>query len=361
MLYVDIKKQFGKNGYTSLSLDTSFTVKDGITVLFGPSGSGKTTILRTVAGIATPDRGYIKLGEQVYFDSVSKINLPIQKRKVGYVFQDSSLFPHLTAEENAAYGINDGKNKTKRERARELLTLFGIERTADRYPRELSGGEQQRVALARALASDPLILLLDEPLSAVDMGTRSRLLEEIITAQRSSDIPFIYVTHNQAEAVYIGNHLLLLYKGRIVQEGKPVDVFNSPETLSAVQVVGTENIFHGLIIEHKASEGLTTVKLNGCLLETSYNPLPIGTHVSVGIRSEDIIVSCERTVLTSARNVLEGNIKNIFVDGERAELIVSCGVDFKVSVTVGTVKSLALKPGARVYLLIKARASRLLS
>ncbi len=361
MLYVDIKKQFESNGQVSLSLDTSFTAKDGITVLYGPSGSGKTTILRAIAGIVSPDQGLIKLDEQVYFDSVKNVNLPIQKRKVGFVFQDYSLFPHLTAVENLAYGMGAGTQKARKERAQELLSLLSVEYTALRYPRELSGGEQQRIALARALAANPSILLLDEPLSAVDIGTRSRLLERIVTVQKNSGIPFIYVTHNQAEAVHLGNNLLLLYKGRIVQEGKPVDVFNAPETLSAARVVGTDNVFPGSIVEHNKAEGITIVNVNGCRLETSYNPLPAGTRVTVGIRSEDIIVSCERPIRTSARNVLEVSIKKILIGDESAELIAFCGVDFKVSVTSGTIKALDLKQSDNVFLLIKARACHFLS
>ncbi|MGH9936240.1 MAG: ABC transporter ATP-binding protein, partial [Blastocatellia bacterium] len=191
-------------------LDVEFTAASGVTILFGHSGSGKTTCLRAIAGIVTPDEGRISLDERLYFDSASGINLPIRQRRVGFVFQDYVLFPHLTAEQNVAYGIrvagNSGsQSKTaKRERARELLALFGIEYAARQYPRELSGGESQRVALARALASDPAIVLLDEPLSAIDAKTRARLLVEIKATQRRTSIPFLYVTHNVAEVVEIG-------------------------------------------------------------------------------------------------------------------------------------------------------------
>jgi molybdate transport system ATP-binding protein len=361
MLYVDIRKQFKKDGQATLNLDVSFTVRDGISVLFGPSGSGKTTILRAIAGIIEPDEGKIALGGQTYFDSLKNINLPIRERGVGLVLQDYALFPHLTAEKNVAYGIKSRVNKTKRERARQMLSLFSVEHTADRPPSQLSGGEQQRVALARALASDPSILLLDEPLSAVDVTTRSRLLEEIISVQKNLGIPFVYVTHNQAETVHISNHVILVHKGQIVQEGKPIDVFNAPDSLSSVHTVGNANIFLAQILEHKASEGLTTVDLDGCQLEVSYNPLPVGTHGTIAISSEDIIVSCEPTLRTSARNVVEGTVKNVFIDREKAELIVSCGVNFKVSVTLGTVKALALHRGTKIYLLIKARACHFIS
>jgi molybdate transport system ATP-binding protein len=206
-------------------LDVEFTAPSGVTILFGPSGSGKTTCLRAVAGIVTPDEGRISLDERLYFDSASGVNLPIQQRRVGFVFQDYVLFPHLTAEQNVAYGIRavgtgGSQSKTaKRERARELLALLGIEYAARQYPRELSGGESQRIALARALASDPAIVLLDEPLSAVDAKTRARLLVEIRATQQRTGIPFLYVTHNVTEAVEIGDQVIVLNEGRVIRQG----------------------------------------------------------------------------------------------------------------------------------------------
>jgi molybdate transport system ATP-binding protein len=247
MLQVSIRKQIGTGRKQSgaerqvgsgnnkretgqpFRLDVEFTAPSGVTILFGPSGSGKTTCLRAVAGIVTPDEGRISLDERLYFDSSSGINLPIQQRRVGFVFQDYVLFPHLTAEQNVAYGMRvgdqSGKSKTaRRERARELLSLLGIEYAARQYPRELSGGESQRVALARALASDPLIVLLDEPLSALDAKTRTRLLMEIKATQQRTGIPFLYVTHNVAEVVEIGDHVIVLNEGRVIRQGSPREV-----------------------------------------------------------------------------------------------------------------------------------------
>ncbi|MBA2339344.1 MAG: ATP-binding cassette domain-containing protein [Pyrinomonadaceae bacterium] len=218
MLSVRIKKRLGDGKRTAFMLDVSFTAGDGTTILFGASGSGKTTTLRLIAGILTPDDGKIALGEQVFFDASANVNTSVQKRRVGFVFQDYALFPHLTAEQNVAYGVKTGGKKERRERARELLALFGIEHTRRRLPREISGGEQQRTALARALASDPQIVLLDEPLSAVDMRTRARLIDEVDAAQRKSNIPFIYVTHNQAEAERIGRRIVVLSEGQIIEE-----------------------------------------------------------------------------------------------------------------------------------------------
>jgi molybdate transport system ATP-binding protein len=248
MLRVSIRKQIGtsrkqlgaerqtrsgnneRESRQAFRLDVEFMAASGVTILFGHSGSGKTTCLRAVAGIVTPDEGRISLDERLYFDSASGVNLSIQQRRVGFVFQDYVLFPHLTAEQNVAYGIRVGENSgglsnaAKRERARQLLALLGIEYAARQYPRELSGGESQRVALARALASDPAIVLLDEPLSAVDAKTRARLLAEIRATQQRTDIPFLYVTHNVAEVVEIGDHVIVLDEGRVIQQGSPREV-----------------------------------------------------------------------------------------------------------------------------------------
>jgi molybdate transport system ATP-binding protein len=337
------------------TLDVSFETRAGINVLFGPSGSGKTTTLRAIAGLITPDAGRIALGPRLFFDSATKTNLAIQARRVGYVFQHATLFPHLTAAENVAYGLK-ARGPAKHARARALLAQFGVEGLAARYPRELSGGEQQRVALARALAPEPELLLLDEPLSAVDAQTRARLLEEIDAAQRLTGIPFIYVTHNHAEALRLGAHLVLLHKGRVVQTGQPLEVLNAPQGASAVRAVGTENLFNARIVEQRPDEGVTVVEAHGTRLEAAYHALPVGSQITLGVRAEDIIVARTRIMETSARNVLAGTIREIVRLAEQTELIVDCGVELKVSITTGTTSALDLQTGSAVYLLIKARA-----
>ena len=344
------------------TLDVAFETKAGINILFGPSGSGKTTTLRAIAGLLKPDAGRIAHGARVFFDTTARINLPIRARRVGFVFQDSALFPHMTAAQNVAYGMPRPEARTRAAaRVRELLALFHVEHAGARYPRELSGGEQQRVALARALAARPDVLLLDEPLSAVDAPTRALLLDEIDAAQSTAAIPFLYVTHNHAEAVRLGRHLVLLDAGRVVQSGHPLDVFNAPLGGAAVRAVGTENLFAGRIVAHKLAEGVTVVDLSGVRLEAAYNALPVGRQVTVGVRSEDIIVARERLTQTSARNVLAGTIKRLVETPEQTELIVDCGVEIKVSVTAGTLAALNLRAGVAVFLLIKARAVHLAS
>ena len=195
--------------------------------MFGASGSGKTTTLRSIAGIITPDKGTINIGDRKFFDSKAGINLSIQRRRVGYVFQDYALFPHLTAEQNVIFGIKEKLKEFRRERALAMLSLFKIEHVAQRYPENMSGGEQQRIALARALASDPAVVLLDEPLSAVDVETRSGLLDEIASVQTRVGTPFIYVTHNTTEAIRLGAQVVVLEQGRVKDTGHPSEIFDS--------------------------------------------------------------------------------------------------------------------------------------
>jgi molybdate transport system ATP-binding protein len=361
MLRVHLKKQFKTGGRVSFMLDASFVVQQGIAVLFGPSGSGKTTILRSIAGLVNPDDGKIELGSQVYFDSAAGINLPIQKRRVGFVFQDYLLFPHLNALQNVGYGIRSVSSSERRDRARHVLELLGIGDVADRYPRELSGGEQQRVALARALASDPAVLLLDEPLSALDVTTRVRLLEEIVDAQRKSRIPFLYVTHSPVDAVRAGDSALILDSGRVVQEGKPAEVFNAPQNLAVSRAVGNENVLIGRVRDQQEDQGISVIDLGGCQLLTPYNSLTKNSSVTIGIRSDDIIVSREPIGQTSARNMLEGTINSVLRDGPETNLLAWCGVNLKVRVTTQAIEALGLQPGVKVYLLIKASSCHLLS
>lgn len=221
MLTVNLKKRFSNEKTADFTLDVLFTVHNGITVLMGASGAGKTTILRLVAGILTPDEGSMTLDSQVFFDSAKNINLSIQERNVGFVFQDYALFPHLTAKQNIAYGVKAANQSEKCEKAREMLALFHIEHIGERLTHEMSGGEQQRTALARALASNPEIVLLDEPLSAVDVETRAKLLGEIEEAQRQANIPFIYVTHNEIEAERLSKNKITLQKGHIFHKSEP--------------------------------------------------------------------------------------------------------------------------------------------
>lgn len=195
-------------------LQVQFGAANNIVVLFGPSGCGKTTILRSIAGLLRPDAGRITLGDQVLFDSAARTALPPRERGVGLVFQDYALFPHMNVRRNITYSVKTFSGPL-RELYHNLLKQLRIETLAERYPEELSGGEKQRVALARALMAQPHILLLDEPLSALDSDTRRELQDELLRLQRLWRIPFVLVTHDAAEAEKLGDAILYLERGRI--------------------------------------------------------------------------------------------------------------------------------------------------
>src|SRR3990172_755944 len=234
-----------KKSFSDFLLDIDFTkpvqpggVKpsDHLTVLFGPSGTGKSLILNILSGIIPPDDGYIRLNGDELFNRQKGINVPMRKRKIGYVFQEYSLFPHLTVAENITYGIN-GKADIEKKLG-ELLELFRLKEKKEKYPRELSGGQKQRVAIARAIASDPKLLLLDEPLSALDERIREKLQQDLLKLKSILSIPIIYVTHNLQEAFTLADHIIILNDGRIVESGEKHEIFSNPRKRLTAKFLG---------------------------------------------------------------------------------------------------------------------------
>jgi molybdate transport system ATP-binding protein len=326
---------------------------DGITVVCGASGSGKSTLLLSILGAQRPRRGRIHVAERDVFDSTRDVDLPIRQRRVGMVFQEALLFPHLDALGNVAFPLHgSGKN----ERATALLDTVGARHLARRGPRDLSGGERQRVALARSLAAQPGALLLDEPFSALDGSAREALGRLLVELQAASGIPFMHVTHDLAEALRIGTHLVLLDAGRVVQTGPPGRVIAQPASIAAARAVGTENLFSGLLLDHAPERGCSEVDLGGTRVQTALLDLERGSQITLGVRAEDILLSLEPLELTSARNVLAGTIEELKPHGPSVELRITTPVSFRVIVTPASVRELRLGPGKRVYLLIKAAA-----
>jgi molybdate transport system ATP-binding protein len=233
MLNAEIRKAF-----SGITVEVEFSFENGILVLFGPSGSGKTTILNCLSGLRKPDRGSISLGEKLFFSSEDSIDIPARKRKIGYVFQEYALFPHMTVKENVLYGVPGGCKKGKRYRmgVKDVLEMLKISRLEDRYPANLSGGEKQRVALARALMVEPELLLLDEPLSALDSATRKDLRLELKQLQRCWNIPFVLVTHSREEMKALADEVLFLERGRRVGCLHEItkEITNDPELEAAV-------------------------------------------------------------------------------------------------------------------------------
>ncbi len=232
-----------------IPLDVELTCAAGeVLALVGPSGSGKSTILRTVAGLYRPSEGSVDIGGATWLDTRNGIDLPPHRRKVGLVFQNYALFPHMSAQANVAAALGHLEKDARAARASELLSLVHLAGLDARKPAELSGGQQQRVAVARALARDPDVLLLDEPFSAVDRVTRQTLYNELDELRRSFPIPIIVVTHDFDEAARVARRMCLLDRGTILQTGAPCDVLARPTSVRAARLVDLRNIFTGRII-----------------------------------------------------------------------------------------------------------------
>ena len=231
----------------NLELKLSLAVGETLGIL-GPSGAGKSMTLQMLAGLVRPERGRIHLGERCLFDSERHINSVPQKRRIGYVFQDYALFPHLTVAANIAYGLPKAIRRAERKhRVQDFLTEIRLEDYASRYPSQLSGGQQQRVALARALAAEPELLLLDEPFSALDWELRSDLEQTLLRFRNSRKIPFILVTHNLEEAYRLCDRLAIFEKGNILQQGAKEELLRSPQGLQAARKLGVRNLWSAQI------------------------------------------------------------------------------------------------------------------
>ncbi|HTR25163.1 MAG TPA: molybdenum ABC transporter ATP-binding protein [Terriglobales bacterium] len=359
-LEVRIRKRF-PNPAGSFLLNVHLRALAGFTILFGASGAGKTTLLDCIAGLSAPDEGRIAIGGDAVYDSDTKHNLPSWKRRIGYVLQDLALFPHLTALENVEYGLRHLTAEERRLRSLEMLKAFRVEHLADRPPAQISGGERQRVALARALVTEPRVLLLDEPLVALDRPTRSQIIADLRRWNQSYRIPILFVTHSVEEAFALGEEVVVLDAGKIVAQGQPQDVMLAPQLETVAQLAGFENIFDAIVTGVHAERGTMTCRIGKKLdIETPLVRGESGATLRVGIRAGDILLATEPPRGLSARNVLPGTIRRL---GEMAGIVsvfVDCGVTFEVHLTIAAREALALAAGKNVWVVIKTHSCHLL-
>ena len=345
-------------------LDAEFEAAPGFTILFGPSGAGKTTLLDCVAGIAAPDTGNISLAGRVLFNSVPAINLPVAQRRCGYVFQDLALFPHMSVEQNVSYGLAHLPNTDRHQRTHAILQAFRVPHLAHRSVREISGGESQRVALARTLVTDPAILLLDEPLAALDAPTKSKIIDDLRAWNQAHRIPILYVTHSREEVFALGERVLVLDAGSIVADGTPHEVMTAPIHETVAQLIGFENIFDAIVDAVHPERGTMTCHISGeggsMVLETPLVRGGVGSALRVGVRAGDILLATAPPIGLSARNVIPGRIKSL----EQRDVIVSarvkCRVEMEAHLTLAARDSLQLEPGKGVWLVIKTHSCHLM-
>ncbi len=345
-------------------LEAEFRATPGFTILFGPSGAGKTTMLDCVAGLTTPDSGRIAIGDRVLFDAAQGTDLPVAKRRVGYVFQTLALFPHLTVEKNVQYGLTHLPQADRAARTSAILQAFRIAHLAQRYPREISGGESQRTALARTLVTDPAVLLLDEPLAALDAATKSKIIDDLREWNQAHRIPILYVTHTREEVFALGARVIVLDAGRIVTQGTPHEVIDAPQQETVAQLVGFENIFDATVESVHPERGTMTCCVAGdggpVLLETPLVRGGVGSALRVGIRAGDILLATVPPVGLSARNVIPGRIASLEQRDVIVRARVKCRVEIEVHLTLAARDSLQLTPGREVWLVIKTHSCHLM-
>lgn len=339
-------------------LDVSVEVPVGITILFGPSGAGKSTLLDCTAGLVRPEEGRIALGEKILFDTETRVNLPPQRRRMGYLFQSAALFPHMSVEENVAYGLDQLPANVRHEQVREILKAFRVEGLRTRKPGEISGGEAQRVALARSLVTEPRTLLLDEPLTGLDAELKSSIVDDLRAWNAAKRIPILYVTHSREEVDALGERVIALENGRVVSSGSPMDVLDAPRRKRLAQAAGFENLLAGTVHDLREADGVMRVRLGetACEIEVPLGYAAAGTRVRVAIRAGDILLATEQPRGLSARNVIEGKINSLERRGTMVIVRVDCGVTFLAHVTPGAVRSLELAAGRKVWLVIKTHS-----
>lgn len=333
--------------------DCVIGAEPGVTVLFGASGSGKTTILRCIAGLERPDAGHIRFADETWSNAAGKVFLPTRKRRVGLVPQDYALFPHLDVAENVGYGLLGMSATERRQRIGETLEWLGIAELEKRLPRELSGGQQQRVAVARALAPRPRLLLLDEPLSALDQPTRLRLRRELRGWLRATAVPAILVTHDRQEAAALGDDILVMHDGRMVQHGPVHEVFSKPASPDVADVLAVESILPGELLA--IADGLATVKVGDVILHALAADLAVETkHVIVCIRAEDVSLSAPDGHAASPRNRLPAVVTDCHREGPLVRIELDCGFPLSALLTPQACGELDLLAGKRVEAAIKA-------
>jgi molybdenum ABC transporter ATP-binding protein len=397
---VRVRKVFA----SGFELDVAFALHRGITILFGASGAGKTTLLDCIAGITPPNSGRVTVSDRVLFDSERRISIPVRNRNIGYVFQDLALFPHLSVESNVAYGLAGTHPQECEQRVGKALDSLGIAELRNRRPAQLSGGERQRVALARALVTGPSLLLLDEPLAALDLPVRMKIADDLRRSIQNLPIPVLYVTHSRDEVFMLGEKLLVLERGKVISQGTPHEVLSAPRGETVAQLAGFENIFDGRVMSIHEDRGTMTCRIGstpaatsdhardfypeegsyqgtasavpiaaedkirasapagpGIELETPLVRADLGAQLRVGISAGDILLATSAPVGLSARNILPGKLLSLT---QRDALIVArvdCGVELSVHLTLGARDSLELAPGRQVWVIVKTHSCHLLA
>jgi molybdate transport system ATP-binding protein len=354
MLEVAVQARLG-----DFRLDARFAgAQAGVTVLFGPSGSGKSSVLAAVAGALRPEAGRIALGGEALFDSARGIDMPMERRRIGWVFQDARLFPHLTVDANLRFGMKraQGRGLAGPIRFEEVVEVLGVGRLLARRPRDLSGGERQRVGLGRALLSQPRLLLMDEPLAALDAARRAEILPFLERVKAGFGTPILYVSHSLAEAVRLGDRMAVMREGQVVAEGPLAEVVSRPQLTLTGSHARDGAALDGVVQGH--ADRLTLVRAGPWEVRTPRLEAAVGAPVRLFVLARDVMLALDPPQRISARNVLQGRIAGIEAQDGRV-LVRVAGGDGPVllaALTPDAVEDLGLKPGMTVFAVVKSVA-----
>lgn len=352
MLDVDVRRRLG-----DFALDAVFTCPtDGIVAFFGRSGAGKTTLVNMVAGLLRPDEGRIAINGTVVFESGTGIDLPPERRRLGYVFQEGRLFPHLSVRSNLTYGYRRAPRGDHKIEFDHVVALLGLERLLARRPHDLSGGEKQRVALGRALLANPRLLLMDEPLAALDQARKEEVLPFIERLRDELAIPIIYVSHSMPELVRLADTMVLVSEGRIEAVGPLDEVTGRLDLRPLTGRYEAGGVIHATVQAQDKRYGLTELAFAGGRLTVPALDLEVGVPLRVRIRARDVALALDAPARTSFRNVVAGTVSDIGAEtGPLVDVRLDAGgAALWARITQRSLDELGLRPGKPVYALIKA-------
>ena len=353
-----IRTQARRDAFT---LDVSIEMqRAGVLALFGRSGCGKTTLVNIIAGLLKADTSHIEIDGVVLENSSSRLYVEAEHRKIGYVFQDARLFPHLNIRRNLAYGLHRAGKQPLRVSFESVVALLGLEHLLERRPNQLSGGERQRVALGRALLSQPRVLLLDEPLASLDSARREEVLPYLERLRDEFAIPMIYVSHQFEEVFRLATHVVLMADGRSIAQG-PLDVMSvHPEMRAIVGADAIGAVIAGVIEAADEQTGLAAVRIGENILNVSLRGVRPGAHVRIQLLARDLILATLRPEAVSVRNILKGSIARVVADDADTDLVyVDLGGALVLSrVTRAASLALALRTGMTTWVLVKSVSIR---
>ena len=326
---------------------------NGITSLFGPSGAGKTSIINMIAGLLRPERGHIRINGHTLFDALSGIDLPPERRRIGYVFQEGRLFPHLTVRANLTYGMRRTPTAQRHVTLDQVVGLLGIDHLLERRPARLSGGEKQRVAIGRALLTSPELLLMDEPLASLDSRRKADILPFIARLADEFDIPILYISHAWHEIVELADTLVLVEAGRIVAAGPLAELMARLDLQHLTGGIDSGALIN-TIVECNA-KGLTLLRFGGGILKLPEGGWPPGTSLRVHIPARHVGIALKRPEETSFQNIFAATIEKIAkASGNLYDVRMDIGCPLVARITPQAREELALQPGQPVFALIKS-------